>query len=121
MLEKEKRISRDDFNDFVKILSPFAPFIAEELYEYLQNKGFVIESSWPSYDPDKIIDENITIAVQVNGKVRAQIEVRADASEEEIKSAALADENVNKWIHRISDGEVKRFIYIAGRVANIVV
>ncbi len=121
VLEKEKRISRDDFNDFVKILSPFAPFIAEELYEYLQNKGFVIESSWPSYDPDKIIDENITIAVQVNGKVRAQIEVRADASEEEIKSAALADENVNKWIHRISDGEVKRFIYIAGRVANIVV
>ncbi len=120
-LEKEKGITKTDFESFLKILSPFAPHITQELWSKLGNDTFLIEEQWPQYDKELIKDDIVTIAVQVNGKVRSELTVSAKASEDEVKDLVLANEAVDKWIKQTGNGEIKRFIYITGRMANIVV
>jgi len=120
-LEKEESITKTDFESFLKILSPFAPHITQELWCKLGNDTFLIEEQWPEYDEELIKDDTVTIAVQINGKVRAELVVAIEASEDEVKELALANEAVDKWVKQTGSGEIKRFIYITGRMANIVV
>ncbi len=114
-------IGKSDFEKFLKVLSPFAPHISQELWERLGNKSFIIEQEWPSYDESKIIDDTMTIVLQVNGKNRGELTVPSETQESKIKELALADEVVDKWVKKTGKGVVKRFIYITGRMANIVV
>ena len=100
----------------LKLLAPFAPHMAEELWEQLGNKTSIHNEPWPKYDPNKIIEEKIIMVVQINGKVRAQIEVDADADEDTVKNIALQNEKVGKWL----DGEPKKVIVVPGRVVSIV-
>jgi len=103
---------------FLQLLAPIAPYLAEELWEALGNKESIFKSSWPSYDEKLLVNETATIAVQVNGKLRDTFEIAAQASEEEIKKTALAQNNIQKWI----DGqEIKKVIVIKGRLVNIVI
>ncbi len=115
--EAEKsNISKNDFIKFLKILSPFAPHITQELWEELDNPDFIMENEWPEFDEKKAKDEEITIGVQVNGKVRAEISLTPETTEE--KARALAIEAVSEFV---KDKEIKRFIYVPGKIVSIVV
>ena len=95
---------------------PFAPHMAAELWEQLGNDTQLDFVQWPQWDEAKIASDMLTIIVQVNGKLRAKLEVAAEASEEEIKNLALADENAKKFI----PGEPKKVIYVKGKLVSIV-
>ena len=111
-------ISKKDFKLFIQLLAPFVPHIADELWHLQGEKGSVHVSKWPSYDPKKLVNETVTIAIQVNGKVRTELVISKDMSEEEIKAEALKDHAIVPWIE---NKEVKRIIYVPGRLVNIVV
>ena len=111
-------IPREWFEMFVKILSPFAPHVAEELWQRLGHRGSIAYQPWPAYDDGKIALDVIPIAVQVNGKMRSQIEVPADAAEAVVLAAAKADEKVQSFI---AGKPIKREIYVKGRLVNLVV
>ena len=102
----------------VKLISPVCPHLGEELWQMLGNKNSIAYESWPKYDENLLKDDNCTLAVQVNGKVRATITVNVDSSEEEIKKVALEEENVKK---HIADKEIVKFIIIKNKIVNIVV
>ena len=103
----------------LKLLSPFAPHLTEELWrEALGHKTSIHNEKWPEYDVKKIEEERVHMVVQVNGKPRAQIEVDANAPEDLIKETALKNEKIIKWV----DGkETKKIIVVPKRVINIVV
>ena len=103
---------------FLKLLNPVCPHITEELWEMLGNKNTIAYEEWPSYDENKTIEEEKTIGVQVNGKVRAEITVKLSDSEDIIKEKALSCDNV---VRHISDKEVVKVIVIKGKIVNIVV
>ncbi len=100
------------------LLSPFAPHLAEELWHTLGHPTSVFQEKWLKYDPKLIKEDMITLVVQINGKVRDEIEVKADISEKEIKRLTLEREKVRKWI---LDKEVKKVIFVPGRLINIVI
>ncbi|MDD5721543.1 MAG: class I tRNA ligase family protein [Candidatus Pacebacteria bacterium] len=124
---KLESISQTAYEKFLKILAPFAPHITEELWQRTVLKevsprtilGKSIHlSGWPKYDPSKIQDEEIKIAVQINGKVKTEMMIKADDEEEQIKKQALSNETVLKYI---GSKEVKKVIYVKNRLVNIVV
>ncbi len=100
-----------------KLLTPFAPHMAEELWQQFGNQGSVHKADWPAWDEKYLVVKNVTIVVQVNGKVRARIEVSADASQTEVESQALANENVTTYV----GNQKPRVFYVPGRVINLVV
>ena len=103
---------------FVLILSPFAPHIAEELWQRLGHTDSLAYEPWPEYDKQLIKEKEIELAVQVNGKVRDRITVAAEADEEQIKQKALASEKV---IAAMAGKKPKKIIIIKSRLVNIVV
>ncbi len=117
-MEEANSFSKDNYLDFLKILAPFAPHITEELWHELGETGSIHVSDWPKFDAEKIKDEKIKIAVQVNGKVRDEIEIAPDISEEEVKEIALSSKAVKVFV---GDQSVKKFIYISGKIVNIVI
>ena len=117
-LEKEKNISKEDFKNFLKILSPFAPHMTQELWNQQGNKTFIMEENWPKYDEKYLVDDEIELVVQVNGKVRDKLTVSADITEEEAKQKALESQKVQKHI----DGkEIRKVIFVQGKLLSIVV
>jgi len=100
------------------MLAPCCPHIAEELWTRTGRPYSVHLQSWPQYDPALTVEPIITLVVQVNGKVRARLEVLADISEEAAREAALADANVQRYV---AGREIRQFVYVAGRLVNIVV
>lgn len=117
-IEKIDFINKDDFKSFIKILSPFAPHVAEEIWQKLGEKESINKSSWPKWDKKKIIDEMIKIVIQVNGKVRTEIMISKDATEEQIKEISLKNNIIINWT---KNKEIRKIIYVPGRVVNIVV
>lgn len=115
---KEGGLSECDFKKFLQILSPFAPHLTEELWHQLKEKKTITKSAWPSWDDNKIVDQNIKITVQVNGKVRTEIFISKDDTEEQIKKIVLENETIKNWTN---GKEVKRFIFVPGRLANVVI
>jgi leucyl-tRNA synthetase len=99
------------------LLAPFAPFICEELWHALGNKQSVHLLDWPSFDEDLARPEQITIVVQVNGKVRDRLMVPVDTGQEEMERRALACDNVRKFI---GGGKIKKVIVVQGKLVNIV-
>ncbi len=99
-------------------LAPFAPHISEELWQDLGHQDSVHVDHWPSYQQKYLTDQTIKLAVQVNGKLRGEIEVQAEASEEQIQTAALELNNVQQ---HLKDQQPKKIIYIKNRLVNIVV
>ena len=116
-IERAQRVAEKDFKIFLQILSPFAPHLTEELWHRLGEKKSINFSDWPKWDEKLLKDEEIKIAVQVNGKVRAEIVVGAEDAEAEVKNKALADGAVQK---HLAGRDVKKTIYIKNRLINIV-
>jgi|GEM_PF-6892 non-canonical purine NTP pyrophosphatase (RdgB/HAM1 family) len=116
--EKQDEIARSHFETFILLLAPFAPHIAEELWEGLGNTGSVHTHQWPAYNPKLIRDKEIELVVQVNGKVRDKIMVSADISEEEARAIALGSSKVNRWFE---GKEPKKVIVVKGKLVSIVI
>ena len=115
-MEKREAISKEMAQTFTLLLSPLAPHLAEELWESLGCRGFVVEQQWPIFDPALLKAKTLTIMVQVNGKIRGQLEVDAEASKEDILAAAKQNENVKKYL----TGPVKKEIYVPGKLVSLV-
>ena len=108
---------REAVEKLVLCASPFAPHLAEELWERLGHEPSISNVPWPSHDEALCIDDVVEMAVQVNGKVRGRITIPRAADEAAAKTAALADEGVQKHI----DGmQVRKFIYVPGRIINVI-
>ena len=116
--EKEGSILKEHYNILIQLLAPFAPHVTEELWVMMKNKGSVHASEWPKFDPSKLIESNVTITIQVNGKVRGTMKAKIDTPDEEIEKMALNMDEIKKWIV----GNVpKKVIVIKNRLINIVV
>ncbi|MDP1884502.1 MAG: leucine--tRNA ligase [Candidatus Moranbacteria bacterium] len=117
--EAEKNgIAKDSYGSFVKILAPFAPHIAEEIWEKLGNAESIFASAWPDYDSGLIKDEEINLVVQVNGKMRDMLKVGADIGQDGAKAAALESEKIR--VH-VAGKEIRKIIFVPGKLLNIVV
>jgi len=111
-------LTKEDLNKFLQIFAPFAPHLAEEFWERLSNKDSIFKSSWPQYDPELIKDELINLVIQVNGKLRATLEVPSDISEEQAMELARNNEIIKKWI---MNHDIIKTIFVSGKLLNIVV
>jgi len=110
-------ITKHQLEVFLKLLAPFVPHVAEELWHRLGNKTSVHLEEWPKYDDAKTVDDTVTIAVQVNGKVRGTLEIAPDTPEEDVKKRALESDMAKKWI---GDSSVEKRVYVSGRLISIV-
>jgi len=117
-LEKESAVSTETIQLLSKLLSPLAPHLAEELWDRTGGEGFVIDQPWPTYDAAKLVTDTITVVVQINGKLRAQLTLPADVAEADAISQAKADENVVRFL---AGKPVKKAIYVPGKLVNLVV
>jgi len=108
---------REIFSNLLVMLAPIAPHFCEELWQSLGNKESIFKAEWPGYDPKMLIDENATIVVQVNGKVRFKVEVPADIAEDRLKEMVLSDERLKPWLQ---GRPVKNFILVPKKLASIV-
>ena len=103
---------------YVKLLSPFAPHLAEEMWEKIGNKCSVFNENWPTYDESKIVLDKIDIAVQVNGKLRATLKIKNSDSKESVLMLAKEQSNV---LSHIEGKNIIKEIYIPGKIVNLVV
>jgi leucyl-tRNA synthetase len=110
--------SRTSYETLLKLLHPFAPHVTEELWKMLGNEGFILTSSWPVADTELMKEDVVTIAVQVNGKLRGQVEVQSPAVETEVLAAMKSNVNVQKWLE---GKDVVKTIYVPGKLVNVVV
>jgi len=109
---------KEVFSRLVIMLSPIAPHFAEELWQILGNKESIFKAAWPKHDPKLLVEENVEMAIQVNGKVRSKIEVPRDIPEDKLKELVLKDEKLAPWL----EGKpLKKFILIPQKLVNIVV
>jgi len=115
---KATAVPRAWFEMFVKILSPFAPHLGEELWQRLGHTRSIAYAPWPAHDEAKLARDVLVIAVQVGGKLRGQIEVAPDAAEPAILAAAQADAKVQSFL---AGKPIKKAIYVKGRLVNLVV
>lgn len=111
-------IANAELRVFAQILAPYAPFTAESAWEKLGGKGSVHNTRWPVYDPALEMEEKITIALQVNGKLRGTVDVARDTPEAQIRQLAEAQEGVARFLKQ---GQVVKVIYVPGRTMNFVV
>ena len=100
------------------LLAPIAPHLTEELWERTGHDGSVHLHSWPDHDETALVAETVTVAVQVNGKVRGQVTVAADAQKEELLAAAKSERNVARYL---AEGQLVREIVVPGRLVNLVI
>ena len=118
-LEKREKISQEEYETLLKLLAPFAPHVAEEIWSTLGvDQGSIHLESWPQYDETKLVSETVTIVVQVNGKVRGSFEVPKFVSEKEIQEKARNLPEIEKWL---VDKNVEKLIYVPGKLVNLVV
>ena len=115
---KAGAITKTDLLNFIKLLNPFAPHLAEEMWAELGQEGFIATAEWPAWDEEKTKDATVEIGVQVNGKVRGTIRIPADCGRDEALAAGKADLNVQKFIEGKT---VVKEVYVPGRILNIVV
>jgi leucyl-tRNA synthetase len=108
---------REDLEVLIKLLGPFAPHLADEAWERLGNKGFLLQQPWPSWDPQLTIDEMVTVVIQVNGKLRAQFTAPRDTGREELEKTALANEAVQK---HLQGKTLRKVIVVPNKLVNLV-
>ena len=114
-----KSINREELRIFSILLNPFAPHVTEEVYEACKlGDGILAEASWPEYDESKCVDESVEIVVQVNGKIKAKLNIPVDAQKDEILSLAKSDENVRKAIDGMN---IIKEIVVPKKLVNLVV
>ncbi len=116
--EKQGPVFRFAVESLTLLISPFAPHFAEELWESLGNASSIAHAAWPEYDPAAIVATEITVVVQVNGKVRSKLTLPAGTPDKEIEAAALADAKVKEFMN---GKQPKKVIVVQGKLVNVVV
>ncbi|MBP9821970.1 MAG: leucine--tRNA ligase [Candidatus Pacebacteria bacterium] len=113
------KLSKEQYESMVKLIAPYAPHMAEELWmKTLGNESSVHVERWPEFDEALLLEESISLVIQVNGKFRDTISAKRGLSEEEVKVMVLANEKVKK---EIEGKEIKKFVYVQDKLTNIVV
>jgi len=120
VIERPSTISvlKEAVEALVRMLSPFTPHMAEELWEILGHTGGIVEAGWPAYDEAVAKAEQTVVPVQINGKVRARLTVAADITEEALRELALADPHVRPYLE---GKEVKKLVVARGKLVSVVV
>jgi leucyl-tRNA synthetase len=113
----ERSAHRDEIEPLVQLVSPFAPHVAEEIWEQFGHAESVFDAGWPAFDEALAAEEMITVAVQVNGKTRGTIQLAPGGSQDAALAAAMADANIAKFVV----GTPKKVIFVPGRLLNVVV
>ena len=111
-------VPKETMKTFLRLLAPYAPHIAEEIWERFGETELIAHAPWPTHDPEVLKREEVTIVVQVNGKLRSRIQLSVDSSNEDVETAVLADERIQK---HIEGKTVRKLIVVPNRLANIVV
>jgi leucyl-tRNA synthetase len=109
---------KEVLSNLVLMISPIAPHFSEELWQILGNKESICKAAWPKYDPAMLVEDTVTIVIQVNGKLRSKIDVASDISEDKLKESVLADQALQPWI---SGKTIRNFIIVPKKLVNIVV
>jgi leucyl-tRNA synthetase len=105
-------------HSYARLLSPFAPHLAEELHNWFGGQGSIYDAGWPSWDEAALLQDEIELVLQVNGKLRGKVNVPADADEAQLREWALTNERVLSFV---GDKPVRKVIVVAGRLVNVVV
>ena len=111
-------LTNDEFVVLIKLLNPFAPHLTEEMWEFLGNKTLVSLEAWPKYDESKTVDDTVKIAVQVNGKLKATIDISKNISKDDALAVAKNEPKVAEFI---AGKDVIKEIYVPGKIVNIVI
>lgn len=115
---EENEFNQKAVENFIILLSPFAPHLAEELWELLGHRQSIFLAKWPKFDEKLIREETFQLVIQINGKIKDRIEVSKDISKEEAKKISLAREKIKKQL----DGkQLKKVIYVNGKLINLVI
>jgi leucyl-tRNA synthetase len=113
-----EEIGRFVLESYILMLAPMAPHITEVFWHELGHAHSVHLESWPEFDPEQIVEATAIVIVQVNGKVRGRLQVRAGASEDEVKALALASDGINR---HLGGNSPRRFIFVRDKLLSIVV
>jgi leucyl-tRNA synthetase len=116
--EQGRAVMQEALESMALMLSPMVPHLSHQLWELLGHSDAVIDVAWPMVDEGALVKESLQMVVQVNGKLRAKLEVAVSASKEEIEQQALADENVLRFIE---EKNVVKVIVVPGKLVNLVV
>ena len=116
-INSEGHISKENLGIFLKLLCPFAPHLAEEIWENIGGQGLLSASAWPVYDEAKTVEATVEIGVQVNGRVKGTITIPRDCDKETALAAAKADARIVK---AIGDKPIRKEIYVPNKIVNIV-
>ena len=117
-LEKCEGLTTEQFSLLLQILAPFMPHVADELWSNLGNKKSIHISPWPVYDPKLIVDDEVTIAVQVNGKMRGSFTAAKDTAKETLEETAKKVPEVTKWLEGKT---IQKIVVVPNRLVSIVV
>jgi leucyl-tRNA synthetase len=117
-MENQQTLSKEFFETFLKLVAPFAPHVADELWQLLGNKKSIHIQDWPKFDPSKTVSDTVKIVIQVNGKVRDELTMPADSAEEVVVKAAESSEIMKKWL---SEATVRKVIFVKNRLVNFVI
>ncbi len=117
-MEKESQLPASSYQLFITLLAPFAPHFAEEVWANLGNRQSVHLAAWPKFNPNKLIEDEVNLVVQINGKFRAAIKMPVGASQQEAEKLAMRDDNVSKWL---SGATIKKIIFVPNKLINIVI
>ena len=115
-MEKENSLEIENYKLLIKLLSPFAPHIAEELWFDIGGKKSIHLEDWPKWDESKLQSDEVTIIVQVNGKVRGSFKAVKGQKQEEIESIALSLPPIKKWV---GENQIKKIFFVKGKVVSI--
>jgi len=113
----ERTAHVDEVKPLIQLVSPFAPHIAEELWERLGDRQSIFDGGWPEFDPSRAAEDQVTIAVQVNGKLRGTIRVAREIGQDGALGAALSEPGIAKFV----TGTPRKVVYVPGRLLNVVV
>ncbi|WP_130818866.1 leucine--tRNA ligase [Anaerococcus vaginimassiliensis] len=117
-MKAKGKITRKDFKTYLILLNPVAPHMTEELWEMMEFDGELNQTSWPSYDEDKLTFDSFEMPVQINGKVRGKVLMANNASKDDAIKAASEDDNIKSYIE---GKEIRKIIYVPGKILNIVI
>jgi leucyl-tRNA synthetase len=100
------------------MLNPITPHLSQHLWWQLHPSESILDKPWPAIDEKLLVDNKVKIAIQINGKLRSEMEIEKDTEEETIKSLAILDKKVEKYL---DNNEIKKIIYVPGKILNIVI
>jgi leucyl-tRNA synthetase len=114
---EKTEISKTDYEIILKLLAPFAPHMTEEIWANLGHKKSIHLENWPDFDPQKLISENITVVVQINGKARSSFEITAGSTQVDVEKKAMSLPEVSKWL---VDKKIKKIMFIKEKILSII-